>query len=107
MATKIYLDVHKEKDIKYIEDEYSSADIVRTSKDEFISMIKSFGKEIHSCYSPFINHIGRFNMYYGENWFGEDIEIYANENAYGTGKVIQYHFNAKSQLENFPFDYFY
>ena len=25
---KIYLDVHKEKGIKYIEDEYSSADII-------------------------------------------------------------------------------
>lgn len=104
---KIYLDVHKEKGIKYIEDEYSSADIVRTSKDEFISMIKSFGKEIHSCYSPFINHVGRFNKEHGKNWFGEDVEIYANENAYGTGETIQYHFNNKGQLDKFPYGYFY
>ena len=77
---KIYLDIYREKGIKYIEDEYSSVDIIRTTKDEFISMIKSFGKEIHSCYPIFINHVGRFNREYGKNWFGEDIEIYANEN---------------------------
>lgn len=104
---KIYLDIHKKKGIKYIEDVYSSADIVRTSKDEFISMIKSFGEEVHSCYSPFINHVGRFNRECGENWFDEEVEIYANENAYGTGETIQYHFNDKGQLGNFPYGYFY
>lgn len=104
---KIYLDIHKKKGIKYIEDVYSSADIVRTSKDEFISMIKSFGEEVYSCYSPFVNHVGRFNRECGKNWFGEEVEIYANENAYGTGETIQYHFNDKGQLENFPYGYFY
>ena len=103
---KIYLDVHKEKGIKYIEDEYSSADIIRTSKDEFILMIKSFGNEVHSCYSPFINHVGRFYRDYGKNWFGEHIEIYANENAYGNGEIIQYYFNDKGQLVGFPYGYF-
>ena len=104
---KIYLDVHKEKGIKYIEDEYSSADIYGTSKDEFVSMIKSFGNEVHSCYSSLINHVGRFRRDYGKDWFGEHIEIYANENAYGTGETIQYHFNDKAQLVHFPYGYFY
>ena len=103
---KIYLDVHKEKGIKYIEDEYSSADIIRTSKDEFASMIKSFGDKVHSCYSPFINHVGRFHRDYGKDWFGEPIEIYANENAYGNGEIIQYYFNDKGQLVGFPYGYF-
>ncbi len=103
---KIYLDVHKEKGTKYIEDEYSSADIIRTSKDEFISMIKSFGNEVHSCYPPFINHVGRFHRDYGKDWFGEDVEVYANENANGSGKTIQYQFNGKGQLLAFPYGYF-
>ena len=103
---KIYLDVYKEKGVKYIEDEYSSADIIRTSKDEFILMIKSFGNKIHSCYSPFINHVGRFHRDYGKDWFGENVEVYANENAYGTGEIIQYHFNDKGQLEGIPHGYF-
>lgn len=106
---KIYMDVHKEKGVRYIEDEYSSADIVRTSRKEFISMIKSFGEEIHTCYSPFVNHIGAFHRNFGKDWFGEDIEIeiYANENAFGTGKTVQYYFSDKGQLVDFPFDYFY
>ena len=105
---KIYLDVHKEKGVKYIEDEYSSSDIVSTSKEEFISMINSFGKEIiHSCYPTFVNHIGRFHKEYGKDWFGEEIEIYANENAFGTGKTVQYHFNNKGQLIDWPLGYFY
>lgn len=103
---EIYLDVHKEKGIKYIEDEYSSADIIETSKDEFVSMIKSFGNKVHSCYSPFINHVGRFHRDYGKDWFGENVEVYANENAYGTGETIQYHFNDKGQLIDFPYGYF-
>ena len=104
---KIYLDVHKEKGVRYIEDEYSSADIVRTHRKEFISMIKSFGEEIHSCYGMFVNHIGCFYRNFGKDWFGEDIKIYANENAFGTGKTVQYHFNDQGQLVDFPFDYFY
>ena len=104
---KVYLDVHREKGVKYIEDEYSSADIYRTSREEFISMIKSFGEtEIHSCYSPFVNHIGRFHREYGKNWFGEDVEIYANENAFGTGKTVQYHLNNKGQFVNWVDGYF-
>lgn len=104
---KIYIDVHKEKDVKYIEDEYSSADIVRTSKEKFISMIRSFGKEIHTCYPSFVNQIGRFHREYGKDWFGGDIEIYANENAFGTGKTVQYHLNDKGQFVNWPMGYFY
>lgn len=103
---KIYLDVHKEKGVKYIEDIYSSSDIISTSKDEFVSMIKSFGNEIHSCYSPFINHVGRFRRDYGEDWLGENVDVYANENSYGTGETIQYHFNDKGQLLYFPYGYF-
>lgn len=104
---KIYIDIHKEKSVKYIEDVYSSADIVRTSKEEFISMIKSFGEEIHSCYPSFVNHIGRFHREYGKDWFGEDIEIYANESAFGTGKTIRYYFSGKGQLVNWSYGYFY
>jgi len=104
---KIYLDIHKEKGVRYIEDEYSSADIVRTSKEEFISIIKSFGEEIHSCYPSLVNHIGRFHREYGKDWFGEDIEIYGNEKAVGTGKTVQFHFNDKGQLIDLPFEYFY
>ena len=29
---------------------------------------------------------------------GEDVEIYANENAFGTGKTVQYHLNNKGQF---------
>ena len=104
---KVYLDVHKEKGIKYIEDVYSSADIIRTSREEFISMIKSFGEEIHSCYPSFVNHIGRFHREYGKDWFGDDIEIYANESAFGTGKTVQKHFSDKGQLIDWPLGYFY
>lgn len=103
---KVYLDVHKEKGVRYIEDEYSSAGIIRTSKEEFISMIKSFGEEINSCYPSLVNHIGRFHREYGKDWFGEDIEIYANENAFGTGKTIQKHFSDKGQLIDWPLGYF-
>lgn len=103
---KIYLDKHKEKGIKYIEDEYSSSDIISSSKDEFILMIKSFGDNVHSCYPPFINHVGRFHRDYGKDWFGENVEVHANENACGTGKTIQYYFNDKGRLVDFPFGYF-
>ena len=103
---KIYLDVHKEKSAKYIEDIYSSSDIISTSKDEFVSMIKSFGNEVHSCYSPFINHVGRFHRDYGKDWFGDNVEVYANENAFGTGETIKYNFNGKGQLVGFPYGYF-
>lgn len=103
---KIYLDISKKKGVRYIEDVYSSADIIRMPIDEFITVIKSFGEEIHSCYPAFINHIGRFYRDYGKNWFGDVLEIYANENACGTGKTIQYHFNDKGQIIDWPYGYF-
>lgn len=103
---KVYLDVHRKKGIKYVEDYYSSSEIIDMNPEEFRNMIKSFGDEIHSCYSTFINHVGRFHRDLGSGWFGEPLQIFANENACETGKVIEYKFKDNGQIEHFPYAYF-
>ena len=66
---KIYLDRLKNPNLHYIEDVVSSYEIVKMEKDAFIGFIWAYSAcfgEIHSCYSEFIGHIGRFRRDFGE-----------------------------------------
>ena len=94
------------KYVSYIEDIYSSYDIINMDKESFVGMLHNFKSkygDIHSCYDTLINHIGRFVREYGENWAGEEVAIYARK----FGDPYQrYYFNKEGQLERFPYGFF-
>lgn len=108
---RIYIDCVKLDDCAYIEDDMSSYEIINMKKDVFIEYIKAFAKtwgDVHTCYSPFINHVGRFRRDYGKDWFGEELCIFAPE--YPTNDINvnykKYEFNDKGQLEHWPYGIF-
>lgn len=105
----IYIDSIKRKDVFYIEDKFSSYEIISMDKDVFVGVIKELAKThgiIHTCYSAFINHCGRFHREYGPNWFGEELIIYAPEKAGVNGYYKRYDFNDKGQLKDWPYGIF-
>ena len=83
---KIYADIHKDPRFIYVEDKLSSHDICHASKDEFKAFIKDFIERygiIHTCYSPFLNHIGRFIRDCGKRWYGQEFVVYTSEKCGG------------------------
>lgn len=104
----IFIDCIKQDRYKYIEDVFSAFEIVHMSLRKFQSVIKArdiTDGEIHTCYSPFINHVGRFRRDFGEDWLGEEVRIFAPEypSSDVNVKYKEYKFNDKGQLMDWPY----
>ena len=106
---KIFIDCVKQERYKYVEDIFSSYEIVHMGLEEFRDVIRKWANnnknDIHTCYSPFINHVGRFRRDFGENWLGEEVRVFAPE--YPSRnidvKYREYRFNDKGQLTDWPY----
>lgn len=112
---KIYADQIKNPDIHYIEDDYSSYEIINMEMDEFQNMIGDYIDEwgdIHTCYSTFVNHVGRFVREHGKTWYGDEFVVvgrkYVGLSESGNKVYInvEHYFNEKGQLKDWPFGYF-
>ena len=98
---KVYADQIKDRNVHYVEDDYSSYEIIDMPIHEFQMMIRDFigkWKEIHTCYPVFVNHIGRFVRECGKEWYGEEFAIIAGNK--------EHHFNDNGQLEGWTYGYF-
>jgi hypothetical protein len=60
--------------------------------------INNYG-DIHTCYPPFINHIGRFVREFGKNWYDDEFVVV-------TENEDEHQFNPNGQLEYWPYGYF-
>ena len=99
---KIYADQTKNIRLPYIEDFYASKEIIDMDKEKFGKMIFThLGNkgEIRTCYSTFVNHVGRFVREYGLNWYGEEFVVITNDGE-------EHKYNEKGQLGNWPVGYF-
>jgi len=106
---KIFIDCVKQERYKYVEDMFSAYEIVHMGLEEFRDVIRQWANnnknDIHMCYSPFINHVGRFRRDFGENWLGEEIRVFAPEHPSNDPEVKykEYKFNDKGQLMDWPY----
>jgi len=107
---KIYADQIKNKDFHYIEDDYSSYEIINMSLDEFLNMIGEYIEEwgmIHTCYPTFINHVGRFVREIGKMWYGEEFAVVAHKYIGNDTYInVEHYFNENGQLEEWSCGYF-
>ena len=109
---KIYADIHKDPRFVYVEDKLSSHDICHASKDDFKAFIKSMINEygeIHTCYSPFLSHVGRFIYEYGKRWCGQEFVVYTTKlGRFGRElKLKQKHkFDVSGRVQNWTIGYF-
>ena len=109
---KIYADLHKDEKYAYVEDKLSSYDICHASKDDFKAFIKTLVDEygeIHTCYSTFINRVGRFIYEYGKRWCGQEFVVYTT--ALGRfGKELnrkqKHKFDISGRVQKWPIGYF-
>ena len=104
----IFIDCIKRWDCKYIEDDFSAYEIIHLGLEEFRAVIRRLANargEIHTCYSPFINHVGRFRRDFGEGWLGDKVRIFAPEYPSNDPEVVyrEYKFNDKGQLMDWPY----
>ena len=111
----IYADQFKEEGTHYIEDDFSSWEIVNMTFDEFSTAINEYIEnwgDIHTCYDAFINHIGRFVRDMGKMWYGEEFVVvtrkYVGVSESGNEVYInvEHYFDEKGQLKDWPFGYF-
>lgn len=108
---KIYVDCVKQDNVKYIEDRFSSFEIIQMEVGEFRDVIRGWANlhenTIHTCYDAFICHVGRFRRDIGESWLGEEIKIFAPEKAsLEPAKYKEYKMNDKGQLMDWPLGIF-
>lgn len=109
---KIYADIHKESEFIYVEDKISSHDLCRMKKDELKTFIHDFIErygEIHTCYSTFINRVGRFIYEDGKRWCGQEFVVYTT--AFGrfgreTKKKIKHKYDQSGRVTNWTIGYF-
>lgn len=104
---KIFLDQTKEIGKDYIEDIFSSYDIVSMDAETFKKVIKKYenkDNEIYSCYCEFVNHVARFRRDLGENWLGEEIEIFAKQ--VHEKEYTRFYFNEDGRIQRWPIGFF-
>lgn len=109
---KIYADLHKDKKYTYIEDIISSHDLSKLGKEDLKSFITDFIQkygEIHTCYSRFINVVGRYVWNSGPRWYGQEFAVYITKFAPG-GKELKektkHKFDSSGRLSSWPLGYF-
>ena len=102
---RIYIDQTINKDTHYVENDYSQFDIIETEKDEFIHIIKEkYDSVVHTCYPPFVCHVGRFHRDFGSNWAGEPVELYAKK--VDEKEYTKYEMNEKGQIKHWSYGFF-
>ena len=109
---RIYADLHKDKNLFYIEDVISSFDLCNMKKEEFKKFIRSFIRyhgDIHTCYDGFVNKVGRFINDYGKRWYGEEFVVYTTYlSRFGreTKRKVKHKYDSKGYLTNWTIGYF-
>ncbi len=109
---RIYADLHKDEKYTYIEDIISSHDLSKLNKEDLKTFITNFLQkygEIHTCYSRFVNVVGRYVWNSGPRWYGQEFIVYITKLEPGgkeSKKKSKHKYDSSGRLLAWPIGYF-